>query len=112
MRLKFLALMMVASCLPALAEPATPAHLVAQGTSTTIRGRAHIQPTSLGTFIMIENPYYAERSFAGFIAFGDDGAFPGLKDLEGRTVEISGVLVINGRAYIAMTDPNQLRVAD
>jgi len=109
MRLKLLALMMVASCLPALAEPATPAQLVAQGTSTIIRGRAHIERTPQGTYITLENPYYP-RTYAGFIAFGNDGAFPGLFELEGRTVEISGVLVLDGRVYIAMTDPNQLRV--
>jgi len=109
MRLKLLALMMVASCLPALAEPATPAQLVSQGSVTTIRGIAHIERTPQGTYITLENPYYA-HTYAGFVAFGGDGAFPELFELEGRNVEISGVLVLDGRTYIAMTDPNQLRV--
>lgn len=109
MRLKLLAFMMAVSCAPALAEPATPAQMTAQGTATTIRGRAHIERTPLGTYITLENPYYARR-YAGFVSFGNDGAFPDLFELEGRTVEISGVLVLDGRIYIAMTDPNQLRV--
>ncbi|HWU56222.1 MAG TPA: hypothetical protein VN175_12020 [Rhizomicrobium sp.] len=109
MRFQLLALMMAASCLPALAEPTAPAHLVAQGNATTIRGRAHIERTSQGTYIAVENPYYT-RNLAGFVPFGDDGAFPGLYDLEGRNVEISGVLVLDGRAYITMLDPDQLRV--
>ena len=58
MRFKFLALMMVASSLPALAEPATPGHLVSQGSVTTIRGRAHVERTPLGTYVTLENPYY------------------------------------------------------
>ena len=109
MRFKFLALMMVASSLPALAEPATPGHLVSQGSVTTIRGRAHVERTPLGTYVTLENPYY-NRKYAGFVPFGGDGAFPELFNLEGRNVEISGVLVLDGRIYIAMTDPNQLRV--
>lgn len=109
MRLKLLALMMVISCAPAVAEPATPAELVGQGTATVIRGRAHIERTPLGTYITLENPYYP-RKYAGFVAFGNDGTFPDLFELEGRNVEISGVLVLDGRIYIAMTDPNQLRV--
>ena len=109
MRLTLLALMMIVSGLPALAEPATPAQLVSQGSVTTIRGIAHVERTPQGTYITLENPYYT-RKYAGFVAFGGDGAFPELFELEGRNVEISGVLVLDGRIYISMTDPNQLRV--
>ena len=109
MRLTFLALVMAVSSIPALAEPATPASLISQGSVTTIRGRAHIEQNAQGTFIALENPY-SRRAVAGFVPFGGDGAFPDLESLEGRSVEISGVLVLSGRAYITMLDPNQLRV--
>jgi hypothetical protein len=109
MRLKLLALMMIASSLPALAEPATPAQLVAQGSVTTIRGRAHLERTPQGTFLALENPYYTRR-YAGFVPFGNDGTFPDLFELEGRDVEISGVMILYGRAYITMLAPDQLKV--
>ena len=109
MRFKLLALMMVASSLPALAEPATPSQLVSQGSVTTLRGIAHIERSPQGTYITLENPYYT-RTYAGFVALGNDGTFPDLFELEGRNVEINGVLVLDGRAFITMLAPGQLRV--
>lgn len=104
MRLKLVAAILVASCLPAIAEP-----LAAQGSVSVVRGRAHVEEGAQGTYIRIENPG-ATRSVAGFIPFGDEPTFPGLSDIDGRTVEIAGVVVLDGQPLIIMTDPNQLAV--
>lgn len=107
MRLKLLIPIVALSCLPGIAEAASP--LAAQGNIATIRGVAHIERGAYGTFIEVENPDYS-RDVAGFVPFGDTGTFPDLYGLEGRNVEISGILALYGRAFITMTDPNQLRL--
>ena len=44
------------------------------------------------------------------LSVGDEHAYPDLSDLNGRNVEIAGVVALNGRPLIIMTDPNQLAV--
>ncbi|HET7084724.1 MAG TPA: hypothetical protein VFI23_08145 [Rhizomicrobium sp.] len=95
------------SCLPAMARPPFPG---SQGTLAVVRGIAHIERRALGTYIELENPALT-RDVAGYIAFGNEGTFPGLYELDGRNVEISGIVVLDGRALIPMEDPDQLRVA-
>jgi hypothetical protein len=104
MRFKLATLIFVASCLPAIAEP-----LASQGSISVVRGRAHVEEGALGTYVQIERPD-TDRSVAGFIPFGDEPTFPGLADIDGRTVEIAGVMVLDGGPLIVMTDPDQLAV--
>lgn len=110
MRFKLLMLFVVASSLPAAAQSLGPRlQSVVQGNGVTIGGRAHVLRGAQGTYIDIENPGLT-RSIAGFIPFGDEPTFRGLSDLNGRNVEITGVVYLDGRAIILMNDPGQLRV--
>jgi hypothetical protein len=112
MRFKLLAFFVVASCLPAAAQSLGPQlQSVVQGSGVTVGGRAHVYRGAQGTYINIENPGLA-RSIAGFISFDDEPTFPGLSGLDGRNVEITGAVVLDGRALILMNDPDQLRVTD
>jgi hypothetical protein len=112
MRRKLSAIILILSCLPVAAQDLGPRlqHLI-QGNGVTIGGRAHIQRAAEGTFIEIENPGLS-RQIAGFISFGDEPTFPNLSRIDGRNVEITGTVVMDGRAIIQMDDPNQLRVKD
>ena len=110
MRFKLLTLIVVASSLPAAAQSLGPRlQSVVQGNGVTIGGRAHVYKGAEGTYINIENPGLT-RSITGFISFGDEPTFPGLSDLNGRSVEITGVVYSDGRALILLNDPDQLRV--
>ncbi len=110
MRFTLVALILAASALPAMAQLDSP-HLAAQGSISALRGRAHVLEGAEGTYIEIEMPN-ANRQVVGFIPFGDEPTFPMLGRAEGRTVEITGVIGLDGRAMITMTDPTQLAVLD
>jgi hypothetical protein len=107
MRFKLATLLVVASCLPAIAQPASP-HLP-QGYFAVVRGLAHVEEGALGTYIHIEAPYL-RRKIDGYIPFGDESTFGDLANIEGRTVEIGGVVALDGLPYITMTDPRQLAI--
>jgi hypothetical protein len=109
MQLKYVPVMVLA-LLPMQAQARVTGELVAQGSNATVTGIAHVQRRAEGTFIELDNPN-AERSVAGFVSFGDEPSFPDLGVLDGRNVAITGVVVLDGRAIIVMTDPEQLRVA-
>jgi hypothetical protein len=109
---KLSAVILILSSLPAAAQDVGPRlQQLVQGDAVTIGGRAHVQRGAEGTFIEIENSRLS-RQIAGFISFGDEPSFPGLSGIDGRNVEITGAVVMNGRAMIEMYDPNQLRVKD
>ena len=100
----------ILSCLPAAAQDVGPRlQSLVQGNAVTISGRAHVQRSAEGTFIDVENPHLS-RQISGFISFGDEPSFPMLSRLDGRDVEITGSVVLDGRALIQMYDPDQLRV--
>jgi len=110
MRRKLIAVLLTLSCLPAAAQDFGPLiQQLTQGNGVTVSGRAHIQRRAEGTYIEIENPHMSLQ-VSGFIAFGNQTTFPGVYELDGRIVEISGIVVMNGRAMIQMNDPRQLRV--
>ena len=112
MYLKLSAVILILSSLPAAAQDVGPRlQQLLQGNAVTIGGRAHVQRGAEGTFIEIENPRLS-RQIAGFISFGDEPTFPGLSQIDGRNVEITGAVVMDGRAMIEMYDANQLRVKD
>ena len=98
---------LVASCISAAAQPGLSHLLAPQGSISIVRGRAHVWEGSLGTYIEIDRPG-ATRSIAGYIPFGNKGTFPLLSEIEGRTIELGGVVVLDGRAMIVMSNPNQL----
>ena len=109
MRFKLAALVLAASCLPATAQPPIVNALTAQGSVSAVRGLAHVEEGAQGTYIHLEIPG-ATRAVSGFIPFGDEPTFPGLKNIEGHTVEIAGVVVLDGAPMIVMTDPAQLAI--
>ena len=110
MRRELPAILLLLSCLPAAAQNDVGPRLqsLVQGNAVTISGRAHVERVADGTFINIENPRLS-RAIAGFISFGNEPTFPGLSQLDGRDVQITGAVVLDGRAVIEMNDPNQLR---
>jgi len=109
MRLLSVLSILVASCLAAAAQPVDPRMAFVQGNGVTVGGRAHVLRGAEGTWIEIENPRLS-RSVAGFIAFGNEPTFPHLSEIDGRFVEITGAVVMDGRTLIVMNDPAQLRV--
>ena len=114
MRLKLAALLLAASCLPAAAQsiithPGGANALAVQGSITALRGTAHVTEGAEGTYIHLDVPG-ATRTVTGFIPFGDKSTFRNIDSIEGRTVVIAGVVVLDGGAEIVMTDPAQLAV--
>ena len=109
MRFKMAFLILTVSCLPAAAQLNSP-HLT-QGSLSALRGRAHVMEGAEGTYIEIEMPN-ATRRVVGYIPFGDEPTFPKLAFADGHTVEITGVVGLDGGAMITMTDPNQLAILD
>ena len=101
MRFKLLSLFLVATCLPAAAE------LPTQGNSAIVSGTARIQRGAQGTYVQID----AGRGMAviGYIPYGNEGSFPGLDNLDGRQVTMTGVVYWDGAARITLTDPRQLQ---
>ena len=110
MRRKLSAIILMLSCLPAAAQEFGPRlQNLTKGSGITIGGRAHIIRAPQGTYIEIQNPNLSLQVF-GFVAFGNQPTFPGLYDLDGRDIELTGIIVMDGRAVIQMNDPRQLRV--
>ena len=110
MRPKFVAVFLALSCIP-IAIPATAAdrNVMVQGTGATVTGFAHVWRGADGTYIEMENSGHA-RSIAGFIAFRNEGTFPGVMALDGRRVQMTGMVVLYGRPMIAVNAPEQLRI--
>ena len=109
MRFTLVMLILTASCLSAMARPPTPNILSAQGYISILRGRAHVVETGEGTYIQVYRPGETRAVF-GFIPFGNGPTFPPMAEIEGRTIEIGGVLAIYGRPYIALTSADQLSI--
>jgi hypothetical protein len=111
MRVKLFAAILAFSAVPMLAAQAQPMpnQVLGNGDNTVVSGRAHVYQGALGTYIMVRRP--ASNSIAaGFIPFGDEGAFPDPTQLEGHRVAISGVVAMYGMPMITMTSPDQLEV--
>jgi len=100
MRFKMLALVGALGCFSASAYGAVPF----EGYATTIGGRAHVEQQGDGTFVYLNGP----SSVAGVVPFEDKSTFPDLYQLEGRDVQITGVL--DGQGLITLTDPDQIAV--
>ena len=110
MRLTSVAVVFLASCLPAIAQQ-VPHSVAAQGSISVLRGVAHVKEGAEGTYIELERPG-ATRSITGFIPFGDESTFHDLVGVEGSTVVMAGVVVLDGGAEIVMTDPTQLIIVN
>ena len=110
MRLKTLAALLALSSIPA-ALPATAADrgAIVQGAGATVSGFAHVRRGAEGTYIELENSSQA-RNIAGFIAFQNEGTFPGVMALNGRRVQITGMVALYGRPMISLNAPEQLQV--
>ena len=110
MRLKILAALLALSSVPAaLPAAAADRNAIVQGAGATVTGFARVHRGAEGTYIELENSNVA-RSIAGFIAFRNEGTFPGVMALNGKRVEMSGMVVLYGRPMIAINAPEQLRV--
>jgi hypothetical protein len=55
--------------------------------------------------------HYPNNSFAGVLFSGDEPKFPDIDSLEGKTIDISGVVKLyQGRPEIILNDPEQIKV--
>ena len=101
MRLKLVAALLALSSIPATAADRSA---IVQGTGATVTGFAHVHRGAEGTYIELENSGQA-RSIAGFIAFRNEGTFPGVMELNGRRVQLTGMVVLYGRPSIILSAP-------
>jgi len=106
MRLQILAVLLALSCIPATAADR---NAIVQGTGATVTGFARVHRGAEGTYIELENSDQA-RNIGGFIAFRNEGTFPDVMALNGRRVQISGMVVLYGRPMIAVNAPEQLQL--
>jgi DNA/RNA endonuclease YhcR with UshA esterase domain len=113
MRAFVLALGLVLTALPAVAETIQPSdaprHL---GQSVTVEGtvsEVHTDDRSGITFINMGGRY-PDQAFTGVIFADDVDKFPNVDSLTGRVVDITGrVQSYKGRLEIIITDPAQLK---
>jgi hypothetical protein len=110
MRFTLVAVVFLASCLPAIAQQ-VPHGVAAQGSISVLRGIAHVKEGAEGTYIELERPGVT-RSITGFIPFGNKSSFNELVGVDGSNVILAGVVVLDGGAEIVMTDPSQLVIVN
>lgn len=101
MRVKMLVLIAALGSLSASAQA-----MPLQGYISTISGRAHVEEEADGTYVFLGNA----GSIAGFVPFDDRSTLPQLAQLDGRDVQITGV--VDGKLQITITDPDQIKVTD
>jgi hypothetical protein len=107
MRLKLATLIFVASCLPALAQPGLSHRFPAQGSAAVVEGRAYVERGAQGTYIHVDDPRL-NSPVTGFVPFGSQSR--DLWALDGRRVQMAGVLFWDGRPKIVISDPRQLMI--
>jgi hypothetical protein len=114
MRLKFLAALLALSSIPAGIPAGIPAaaadrSAIVQGAGATVIGFARVRRGAEGTYIELESSNSA-RSIAGFIAFRNEGTFPGVMALNGKRVQLTGMVAVYGRPMIMINAPEQIQV--
>lgn len=110
MRLNAFALLLALTCIPSvLPAAAADRNAIVQGAGATVTGFARVFRGAEGTRIELEDSGSA-RNIAGFIAFQNEGTFPGVMALNGKRVEITGMVAVYGRPTISLHAPEQLRV--
>jgi hypothetical protein len=105
MKLSLLAASLVLMTVPALAQP----QVLGNGDGTVVEGTAHIENGAFGPYVVLERPDSA-TPVAAYVAFGDRAQFPDFDQLEGRRVQVHGVVSMYGMPLIQMTSADQLRV--
>lgn len=83
-----------------------------EGQNVVIEGIASVHDAQrrLGWYIDL-NGAGSSSPFAGYIPDEDKSQFPNLSDINGKTVDITGVVQFrNGKPIIKMSDAHQLRV--
>ncbi len=89
-------------------RPITPSEALSNvGACMTVEGRAAMAPSTgrLGTDIRLDD--------GGFVAYvANEGSLPELHTLDGQTVDITGVVLIDrGRPSILLSNPEKIMVA-
>ena len=100
MRSPLLTVIAVSAWFLALVPPTQAAPL--QGSKITIGGRANVHPRAAGPVLLLGG------SVVAMVPFDYKSNFPGLYQLDGRLVEITGVANLGG--MITLTDRDQLKV--
>jgi hypothetical protein len=106
---------------PALAQPASPFAPLAPdqagsnvGQNVVIEGTAHVRAADgrLGVYVDLDHGAN-NTAFAGYIPNENLAVFPDLKSMEGRRVDITGVVQIRKEGFpvIVMTSADQLKPA-
>jgi hypothetical protein len=108
----------LASCAPgpvagSQGRPYTPEQAIsAQGNKVAVAGVASVSDANgmPGTFIRLTAPD-TEVPFVGYISIDNERQFPNPGQLQGHTIEITGVVETRGTIpMIMLTSPDQVRV--
>src|ERR1700761_5821539 len=73
-----------------------------EGEAATVGGRVHVERQGDVTYLFFPGPV------AGVVPWGFHSTFPNLDRLDGRDVEITGV--VDEQQWITLTDPDQIKV--
>ncbi len=82
-----------------------------EGAAATVVGRAHVRQEADGTYIYFGGPgsfFQDAHAVAAVVPFDDKSTFPDIEQLDGRRVQITGV--VNGQRVMTLTDPEQIHV--
>jgi hypothetical protein len=85
--------------------------LAAQGQDVIVEGTAAISEAvgMPGTFVRLTDN--SDATMIGYIPQGDESRFPDLKELDGKRVEMTGVVEqSNGHSMIELSSASQLRI--
>jgi DNA/RNA endonuclease YhcR with UshA esterase domain len=113
MRIFFLALCFCIAATPALAETITPSEASQRvGQSVTVEGvvsEVHHAASGKVTFIDVGG-IYPDNPFAGVIFSDDASKFPNVDSLEGKTIDITGMIKLyRGKPEIILNDAGQIK---
>jgi hypothetical protein len=84
-----------------------------QGQNVTVEGVARVSEADgmPGVFIRLDNPRGPHVPFVGYISVNNEGMFPDLRELDGRRIDISGVVETTGTIpMIRLTSADQITI--
>ena len=98
---------------PAFAETIAPCDAAKYvGKSVTVEGpviEVHHAASGKATFVDMGG-HYPDNCFAGVLFSGDEPKFPDIDSLEGKVIDISGVIKLyQGHPEIILNDPGQIK---
>lgn len=94
-------------------NPLSPEQAIArQGQSVTVEGRANVTEADgmPGVFVRLSNPD-SHVPFVGYVETNNEGKFPDLRALQGRVVDITGIVETRSTPpMIKLTSADQIKI--